>query len=99
MLLVSSVTKRWPGQHDPVLRDIDFELRGGELAWLTGENGAGKTTLLRIIAGIIAPDTGRFGVCGLESRGVRRAYQRQIGLLTAGNSCLYARMTVRQHLD
>lgn len=99
VLLVSSVTKRWPRQHDPVLRDIDLELGAGELAWLTGDNGAGKTTLLRIIAGIIAPDTGRVGVCGLESGSARRAYQQRIGLLTAGNSGLYARMTVRQHLD
>ena len=98
-LLVSSVTKRWPRQQEPVLRDIDLELGAGELAWLTGENGAGKTTLLRIIAGIIAPDAGRVGVCGLESHRARCAYQQRIGLLTAGNSGLYARMTARQHLD
>ena len=97
--LISSLTKRWPRQQDPVLRDIDLKVGAGELAWLTGENGAGKTTLLRIIAGIIAPNTGRVRVCGLESPGARRAYQQRIGLLTAGNSGLYARMTARQHLD
>jgi len=99
VLVISSVTKRWPRQQQPVLSDIDLELGPGELVWLTGENGAGKTTLLRIVAGIIAPDSGRVGVCGLESRRARRAYQQCIGLLTAGNSGLYARMTVRQHLD
>jgi ABC-type multidrug transport system ATPase subunit len=99
VLLVSSVTKRWPRQQDAVLREIDLELGAGKLAWLTGENGAGKTTLLRIVAGIIAPDVGHVSVCGLESAGARRAYQQQIGLLTAGNSGLYARMNVRQHLD
>lgn len=80
-----------------MLRDIDLELRSGELVWLTGENGAGKTTLLRIVAGIVAPDNGTVSVCGLDVRGARRAYQQQLGLLTAGNSGLYARMTVRQH--
>ena len=99
MLLVSSVTKRWPRQAEPVLRDIELELGAGQLAWLTGENGVGKTTLLRIVAGIIEPDAGRVSVCGLESRDARRAYQQRIGLLTAGNSGLYARMNVRQHLD
>jgi len=99
VLLVSSVTKRWPRQAEPVLRDIELDLGAGQLAWLTGENGVGKTTLLRIVAGIIEPDAGRVSVCGLESRDARRAYQQRIGLLTAGNSGLYARMNVRQHLD
>lgn len=99
VLAISSVTKRWPRQDTPVLSDVDLTLLGGELVWLTGENGAGKTTLLRIVAGIIAPDSGSVAVCGLQARSSRRAYQQCIGLLTAGNSGLYARMTVRQNLD
>jgi ABC-type multidrug transport system ATPase subunit len=97
VLSISSLTKRWPRQELPVLHDIDLELRPGELVWLTGENGAGKTTLLRIVAGIVAPDAGLVSVCGLDGGRSRRDYQRQLGLLTAGNSGLYARMTVRQH--
>src|SRR5271154_2030035 len=98
-LLIDSVTKRWPRVKEPVLRDINLALAPGKLAWLTGDNGAGKTTLLRIIAGIITPDEGSVRVCDLQVKDERRAYQRLIGLLTAGNSGLYARMTVRQHLD
>jgi ABC-2 type transport system ATP-binding protein len=99
VLAVGAVTKRWPRQPEPVLRGIDLEVRAGELAWVTGDNGAGKTTLLRVVAGIIAPDEGTIRVCGLEAAHRRRDYQRQIGLVTAGNSGVYARMTVRQHLD
>ncbi len=81
------------------MRDVNLVLQPGSVAWLSGENGVGKTTLLRIIAGIIAPDRGTVRVCGLAVEHERRAYQSRIGLLTAGNSGLYARMTVRQHLD
>jgi ABC-type multidrug transport system ATPase subunit len=96
---IEAVTQRWPKQPDPVLRDVDLILAPGEVAWLSGENGVGKTTLLRIIAGIITPDRGSVRVCALTVEQDRRAYQRLIGLLTAGNSGLYARMTVRQHLN
>ena len=43
----------------PVLRDIDFELREGEIIALLGKSGSGKSTLLRCIAGLIAPTSGR----------------------------------------
>ncbi len=41
-----------------VLRDMSFELRGGEHILLAGENGSGKTTLLKIITGELIPDSG-----------------------------------------
>ena len=41
-----------------VLRDIDFELREGEIIALLGKSGSGKSTLLRCIAGLIAPTSG-----------------------------------------
>ena len=41
-----------------VLRDIDFDLREGEIIALLGKSGSGKSTLLRCIAGLIAPTAG-----------------------------------------
>jgi ABC-2 type transport system ATP-binding protein len=40
------------------LRDVSFEVAGGELVAVIGPNGAGKTTLLSIIAGVQAPSAG-----------------------------------------
>lgn len=42
-----------------VLDDINFKLQEGEIVALLGKSGSGKSTLLRIIAGLIAPTSGR----------------------------------------
>ena len=41
-----------------VLRDLDLEVRAGELLLVTGPNGSGKSTLLALIAGLLAPTEG-----------------------------------------
>ncbi len=40
------------------LRDVQFELRKGEIHAVAGENGAGKSTLMNVIDGILQPDSG-----------------------------------------
>ncbi len=42
----------------PVLKNINFSVKKGEMFGIIGKNGAGKTTLLRIISGIYKPDNG-----------------------------------------
>lgn len=41
-----------------VFCDVDVSLPDGGFLLVTGPNGSGKTTLLRVLAGLIAPDTG-----------------------------------------
>jgi ABC-type Mn2+/Zn2+ transport system ATPase subunit len=48
----------------PVLRDVDFALRGGERVGLLGPNGGGKTTLFRVLLGELRPLAGRVEVPG-----------------------------------
>ena len=47
-----------------VLRDVDFQLRPGEVHALMGENGAGKSTLMKIASGLIQDFEGQILVGG-----------------------------------
>jgi heme exporter protein A len=47
-----------------VLSGLDFEAESGEALAVVGPNGAGKTSLLRLIAGLLAPESGAIVVDG-----------------------------------
>lgn len=50
------IRKSFPGVR--ALRDVQFEVRAGEVHALVGENGAGKSTLMRILGGVHQRDAG-----------------------------------------
>lgn len=48
----------------PVLRDVDLEVRRGEVVGLVGPNGSGKTTAVRVASRALPPDAGTVRVAG-----------------------------------
>jgi ABC-2 type transport system ATP-binding protein len=80
ILSISSLSKTYAtGFH--ALRNIDLEIRRGEIFALLGPNGAGKTTLISIVCGIVRASEGRVLVDGHDIAADYRAARSLIGLV------------------
>ncbi|MDQ0822927.1 sulfonate transport system ATP-binding protein [Arthrobacter sp. V4I6] len=53
-----------------VLRDVDFEVRSGEVLAILGTSGCGKSTLLRATAGLDSPSSGSVDIDGTPVQGI-----------------------------
>ena len=65
---------------NPVLKEINFNVKKGELLVLLGSNGSGKTTLLRIISTLSTPDRGFVRLFGTIKK-KRETILKDIGML------------------
>jgi branched-chain amino acid transport system ATP-binding protein len=83
----------------PVVRELNLEVRPGEVVALLGPNGAGKTTTLETIAGLNRPISGTVELSG-EAVGGRPAHllARQGLALVPEGRALFPGLTVREHL-
>ncbi|MBX5484759.1 MAG: ABC transporter ATP-binding protein [Myxococcaceae bacterium] len=92
---------RLRGRSEPpreALRDVSFEIAGGEVVGLIGPNGAGKSTLLRILAGLLLPSSGTARVAHLDVVADRPRSRRAIGAALSEDRGLSPRITARENL-
>ncbi len=64
-----------------VIRDVNLEVRPGEVVACIGANGAGKTTTLRAISGMIHPRAGRVVFAGQDLTGSAAEHIAKLGLV------------------
>ena len=79
------------------VRGISLTVKPGEIYGLLGPNGAGKSTTLRMIAGLMAADSGTIEVCGLNAKTKSEAVRGCLGYLSTDMG-VYARFTPRELL-
>jgi ribose transport system ATP-binding protein len=83
----------------PVLTDVDFEVRRGEVHALAGGNGAGKSTLMKILQGVYTLDAGEIEIDGRPVRlsSIHDATRAGIGMVFQEFS-LVPTLTVAQNI-
>jgi ABC-2 type transport system ATP-binding protein len=79
------------------LKNMDLELKDGEIIGLIGENGAGKSTFLKILAGLLEPDLGSVEYFGMDFFKNRDRIKKRIGYLPETDS-LYGNMNAIDYL-
>jgi ABC-type lipoprotein export system ATPase subunit len=82
LLVVQNLSKAY-GPHR-VVEVPAFALEAGAQVALRGESGSGKTTFLHLIAGILAPDSGRIELAGRDVAGLGEAARDRLRAETVG---------------
>src|SRR5699024_5585320 len=62
------VSFRYPGQQEPILRDVDLWIPAGTVVAVVGENGVGKSTLVKLLSRFYAPTAGTIEIEGINLR-------------------------------
>jgi sodium transport system ATP-binding protein len=103
MIEVQQLAKRFTqgrGKKQRTVQAVDgvsFVAADGCITGLLGPNGAGKTTTLRMVAALLAPDSGRIQVDGLDVQTKPQAALARMGVLSDARG-LYPRLTARENI-
>ena len=94
MIEFAEVSKRYPNGQE-ALKKVNFELKDGEMAFLTGHSGAGKSTLLKLICLMERATSGQVIINGKNlNRTSRRKIpnvRRDIGMIFQDHRLLFDR--------
>lgn len=82
----------------PVLHNINFEVKPGEMVGLIGLNGAGKSTTMKHILGLMRPHQGGVLIQGKTRDEDPQGYQSSLAFVPE-SPLLYEELTVREHLE
>ena len=89
---MKGICKRFGGVQ--ALRNVDLELRRGEIMGVVGDNGAGKSTLMKILSGAYLADEGEIYINGLKAH-----IHNPLDAFNLGISMIYQDLALFDNLD
>lgn len=96
LIEVKNVTKQYGDFY--AVRNINFEVKEGEIVGFLGRNGAGKSTTMNMITGFIEPTSGQIIVGGYDVDKKPKKVKAQIGYMPEGTP-LYSDLTVKEFVS
>ncbi len=96
VLQVSGLTGGYSPKR-PVLHEIEFSIRPGEMVGLIGLNGAGKSTTIKHILGLLTPQQGEVEVAGVRLAQHPEQYRSAFAYVPE-SPVLFDELTVEEHL-
>ena len=94
MICFDNLSKRYPGGFE-ALRNVNFKMDAGEMAFLTGHSGAGKSTLLKLLMLMERPTSGNLLINGKNLNRLSNSqipmYRRQEGVVFQNHQLLLDR--------
>ncbi|OPL09324.1 MAG: glycine betaine ABC transporter ATP-binding protein [Firmicutes bacterium ML8_F2] len=67
MIKIENVTKKFPGMSIPAVKDLNLEVKEGDVCILVGPSGCGKTTTMKMINRIYEPSSGAIYINGQDA--------------------------------
>ncbi|MCQ6560310.1 ABC transporter ATP-binding protein [Paenibacillus mendelii] len=96
VLYVQGLKKKIRGK--PIIHDVSFDVRAGEIFGFLGPNGSGKTTTIRMLVDLIKPTAGEIKICGHDVNRDPEQALRHIGCIVE-NPEVYTYMTGWENLE
>lgn len=95
MLELRGITKKY--SIFPVVKNVSFVVKPGEIVGYLGPNGAGKTTTIKMLAGLLEPTEGEILFGGRNIKQDMTAYKARIGYVPE-QSEIYPHLSAQEYL-
>ncbi len=98
MIRLENLSKTFPGQDEPAVKDLSMDIYKGEIVVLVGPSGCGKTTTMKMINRIIEPSSGHITLEGEDVTNVNPdKLRRRIGYVIQQIG-LFPHMTIADNI-